>query len=110
MELLRHKDEEIQHYQRMQSLGQMSSHIAHEFNNYLTPAMVYGEILENDPDISADNRELIHGILNSINQAAGLSRRLLDFSRQDAVSAAMTGRNLTEDVTEALQMLSLIHI
>lgn len=106
MELLRHKDEEIQHYQRMQSLGQMSSHIAHEFNNYLTPAMVYGEILENDPDISADNRELIHGILNSINQAAGLSRRLLDFSRQDAVSAAMTGRNLTEDVTEALQMIT----
>jgi C4-dicarboxylate-specific signal transduction histidine kinase len=40
MELLRHKEEELQHYQRIQSIGQMSSHIAHEFNNYLTPIIV----------------------------------------------------------------------
>lgn len=106
MELLRRKDEEIQHYQRMQSLGQMSSHIAHEFNNYLTPVMVYGEILENDPGITPDNQELIRGILSSVNQAADLSRRLLDFSRQDASSAALSARNLTEDVAEALKIIS----
>lgn len=108
MELLRHKDEEIQHYQRMQSLGQMSSHIAHEFNNYLTPVMVYGELLENDHDISAENRELIRGILNSVNQAAGLSRRLLDFSRQDSASTTLVCRNLTEDVKEALKIITTL--
>lgn len=106
MELLRRKDEEIQHYQRMQSLGQMSSHIAHEFNNYLTPVMVYGELLENDPDISPDNQELIRGILSSVNQAAGLSRRLLDFSRQDSSSITLTVRCLTADVKEALNIIA----
>lgn len=105
IELLRRKDEEIQHYQRMQSLGQMSSHIAHEFNNYLTPVMVYGELLENDPAIGEDNRELIRGILTSVNQAADLSRRLLDFSRQDSSSTTLVCRNLTEDVTEALKII-----
>ena len=30
------KNDEIRHYQRIQSLGMMASHIAHEFNNYLT--------------------------------------------------------------------------
>lgn len=108
MELLRRKDEEIQHYQRMQSLGQMSSHIAHEFNNYLTPVMVYGELLENDPDIREDQKELIRGILGSVNQAAGLSRRLLDFSRQDSASITLSVRNLTEDVTEALKIITTL--
>ena len=104
MELLRHKEEEIQHYQRVQSIGQMSSHIAHEFNNYLTPVMVYGEILEGDESLSEENHELISGILNSAGQAAGLSRKLLDFSRQDS-AAALTTLCFTKEVLEALDII-----
>lgn len=104
MELLRRKDEEIQHYQRIQSIGQMSSHIAHEFNNYLTPIMVYGELLENDPSISATQQEMVHGILKSAEQAADLSRRLLDFSRQDS-SVTLTSICLTEDVRDACKVI-----
>lgn len=104
MELLRHKEEEIQHYQRVQSIGQMSSHIAHEFNNYLTPVMVYGEILEGDESLSEENHELIGEILNSAGQAAGLSRRLLDFSRQDTATT-LTTLCFTKEVKEALDML-----
>lgn len=104
MELLRRKEDEIQHYQRIQSIGQMSSHIAHEFNNYLTPVIVYGELLENDPSISADNKGLIRGILESAGQAAGLSRRLLDFSRQDS-GTALTSINLTEDVKKSCSVI-----
>ena len=36
MEMVAKKNDEIRHYQRIQSLGMMASHIAHEFNNYLT--------------------------------------------------------------------------
>lgn len=104
MELIRHKEEEIQHYQRIQSIGQMSSHIAHEFNNYLTPVMVYGELLEKDEAISPENQELVKGILNAANQAAGLSRKLLDFSRQDS-AVALTTINITEDVRKAADII-----
>lgn len=104
MELLRRKEDEIQHYQRVQSIGQMSSHIAHEFNNYLTPVIVYGELLENDPSVSTENKGLIRGILDAAGQAAGLSRRLLDFSRQDS-STALTSINLTEDVKKACTVI-----
>ncbi len=104
MELLRRKEDEIQHYQRVQSIGQMSSHIAHEFNNYLTPVIVYGELLGNDPSISTDNKGLIRGILDAAGQAAGLSRRLLDFSRQDS-GTALTSINLTEDVNKACSVI-----
>ena len=46
MEMLAQKNNEIRHYQRIQSLGMMASHIAHEFNNYLTPVLIYAELLE----------------------------------------------------------------
>ena len=56
MEMLVQKNNEIRHYQRIQSLGMMASHIAHEFNNYLTPVLIYAELLENDESISSENR------------------------------------------------------
>ncbi len=71
MEAIARKNEEIRHYQRVQSMGMMSSHIAHEFNNYLTPVMLYGELLEGDESISEDNRELLGEIMK------GGSRELL---------------------------------
>lgn len=104
MELLCHKEEEIQHYQRVQSIGQMSSHIAHEFNNYLTPVMLYGEMLEQDDTLSDENRELVKGILSAAGQAADLSRKLLDFSRQES-GAVLEIMNLTEEVQGAVRMI-----
>ncbi len=104
MELLRHKEEEIQHYQRVQTIGQMSSQIAHEFNNYLTPVMVYAELLEGDASLGEENQKLIQGILKSTNQAANLSRKLLDFSRQET-SVLLTAICITEDVKAAMQMI-----
>lgn len=104
MELLYRKEEQIQQYQRMQSVGQMSSRIAHEFNNYLTPVMVYGGLLETDETISAENQELVRGILDAASQAADLSRKLLDFSRQDS-SVRLTAVNLTEGMRQAVDMI-----
>lgn len=104
MELLRHKEEELLRYERMQSVGQMSSHIAHEFNNYLTPVMIYGEILESDATISSQNQEMIHGIIKSVEEAAALSRRLLDFSRQDSYGE-LINQDLRKEVSEACQVV-----
>lgn len=86
MELISKQREEIRHYQRVQSLGMMASHIAHEFNNFLTPVLVYSELLEGDESISEENRELLHEISDSVNRASKLSHDLLAFARQDAGS------------------------
>lgn len=106
MELLHKKDEEIQHYQRVQTLGQMSSHIAHEFNNYLTPVMVYGGLLQEDLELASENQELVKGILESAQKAADLSRKLLDFSRQD--SGALRELDFTEEIRKSVKMLSAL--
>lgn len=104
MELISRQNDEIRHYQRVQSLGMMSSHIAHEFNNYLTPVMVYGELLENDDALSAENREIIMEMMKSVEQAAALSRELLDFSRIDS-GGRNEAYNLSEEVREAVSIV-----
>lgn len=100
MEAVARKNEEIRHYQRIQSLGMMSSHIAHEFNNYLTPVMIYAELLENDECISAENKEMIHEMLVSVDRASDLSKQLLAFARQDT-GVRLERLNFTEEVRHA---------
>lgn len=104
MELVARKNDEIRHYQRVQSMGMMSSHIAHEFNNYLTPVMVYGELLESDESVSEDNRAMLREMLKSVDSAAKLSRELLDFSRMDA-GAKAAPIDLTQETKEAVSVV-----
>ena len=100
MEMLAKKNNEIRHYQRIQSLGMMSSHVAHEFNNYLTPVLIYAELLENDASISEENQEMIREITSAVDKAANLSRELLAFSRQDT-GIRLELLNFTEEVKNA---------
>ncbi|WP_432628591.1 ATP-binding protein [Brotaphodocola sp.] len=104
MELIAQKNDEIRHYQRIQSLGMMASHIAHEFNNYLTPVLIYAELLENDESISEENREMIREITSSVDKASNLSRELLAFSRQD-MGVRLEKLNFTEETNSALTVV-----
>lgn len=106
-EVARQKDE-IRHYQRIESLGMMASHIAHEFNNYLTPVMVYAELLENDPETGERGKKMAGEILQSTDRAASLSRELLDFSRQDSGSdlGPVNLRTETEAAVEVIKRLT----
>lgn len=104
MKLSAKQSEEIRHYQRVQSLGMMASHIAHEFNNYLTPIAVYAELMADDESMSEDNRDMLREMLGSIETAKNLSRSLLDYSRQNT-GAVLKPMNLTEDTKEALTVV-----
>jgi len=104
MEAVAKQNDELRHYQRIESLGMMASHIAHEFNNYLTPVMVYAELMETDPQLSEENRNMVKEIMNSTERAADLSRQLLDFSRQDS-GAKLQKMNLRTETEEAVSIV-----
>ncbi len=72
----------LQQAQKMEAIGTMAGGIAHDFNNILTPILGFTElILKADPP-----REAITGYIQTIHEAAGRAKKLvqqiLTFSRQ----------------------------
>ncbi len=104
MEMIQKQNDEIRNYQRVQSLGMMASHIAHEFNNFLTPVMVYADILKGDETISEENHELLKEMSGSLDQAKQLSTDLLRFARQDT-GAKLTYMDLRDETYKAVKIV-----
>jgi len=74
-------EEQLAQKQRLESLGVLAGGIAHDFNNILAIIKGYSDIARNRYAGDED----LHGIFESINQAAGraenLTGQILDFSR-----------------------------
>lgn len=73
---------EVAEMQRMRALGVLTSSIAHEFNNLLTPILGFAQIVEQ----KADNPELkmyIEMIENSAKDGAMVVKRVQEFTRRD---------------------------
>ncbi len=92
--------------QKMESVGQLTSGIAHDFNNLLTvingmSELVLEQIGEDHP-VHADVRE----IQTAGERAAGLTRQLLAFSRQQVMAPrVMDLKTVVEGMTGLLRRL-----
>lgn len=88
MDALNEKYQQLAHHQRLEILGTLTSSIAHEFNNLLTPIMGYSLMaLEN---LSEQDEELYDSILeiyNASRQAKTIISRLSDLSRKNPPTA-----------------------
>ena len=85
MEELNDKLRELEHHQRLETIGTMTSGIAHEFNNLLAPIMGYSIMtLEKlDPE---DDEMLYDGVLeiyNASKKAKDIISRLSDLARKN---------------------------
>ena len=77
---------QVQHAQKMESIGRLSSVIAHDFNNMLQGILGFTELLKEDV---AEHAHLLHnvkGIEQTTARARALTRQLLTFSRKQVYS------------------------
>lgn len=75
------------HHQRLETIGTLTSGIAHEFNNLLTPIMGYS-IMAIDKIDSEDSHDILQDYLTQIYDSASraktLIRRISDLSRKNS--------------------------
>jgi len=91
--------------QKMESLGLLTSHIVHDFNNLLSGIMGYASLLEkkiaDDPKI----KKYVSTIINSSERASTLISQLLNFSRKKVTEKEII--NINDLIKESLDFLSM---
>ena len=88
MEQLNRQTQELAHHQRLETIGTLTSSIAHEFNNLLTPIMGYSIlVLERLPEEDSESYDNMLEIYNASRKAKEIISRLSDLSRKNSASA-----------------------
>ncbi|MDP6885118.1 MAG: ATP-binding protein, partial [Rhodospirillales bacterium] len=76
-------EEQLQQSQKMRAVGQLTSGIAHEFNNILTVVISNLEILETGNLSKSDASILMRNSTDAAHRGARLTKQLLAFSRKE---------------------------
>ncbi len=85
-EALRRTEDQLRQSQKMEAVGKLAGGVAHDFNNLLTAIFGYAQAIRDEaPSIDAA-REHAAELLRAAERAAGLTRQLLAYSRQQVLS------------------------
>jgi signal transduction histidine kinase/CheY-like chemotaxis protein len=93
----------LQHAQRIESLGKLTGGIAHDFNNLLAGILGYAELLQLRPDDAATRTKAVGVIREAGLRARDLVRQILTFSRQQPPQRVLVRASTVLD--EALHLL-----
>jgi PAS domain S-box-containing protein len=109
--------EELQHSQRMQSMGQLAGGVAHDLNNLLTPIISYSELCQRALASDSPPYAYLGHVLTAASRAAELTRQLLALSRKQILDTRVLPLNscilewepflkrlVPEDVTVQLEL------
>jgi two-component system cell cycle sensor histidine kinase/response regulator CckA len=99
-------EKQLRQAQKMEAVGQLAGGIAHDFNNLLGVIIGYSEILEERLDRNHPLRPKAAQIKKAGQSAAGLTRQLLAFSRQQMLEPKVLDLNaILADTLKMLQRL-----
>ncbi|HKB52412.1 MAG TPA: PAS domain S-box protein [Ramlibacter sp.] len=79
-------EEQLRQSQRLEAVGHLTGGLAHDFNNLLTVVLGNAETLSDSMAQDAQLRPLADMIVAAAERGADLTRRLLAFSRQEALA------------------------
>ena len=101
---LRQTQQAIIQQERLRSLGQMASGIAHDINNAISPATLYTEsLLSQEQGLSARGREKLEVVQHALDDVAATVARMREFYRQrepELQLAAVDANRVMQQVVE----------
>lgn len=92
-------NEQLEHARKMEVVGQLAGGVAHDFNNMLTGIRGAAELLA----LQLPEAPFLDVILQSVDRAADLTRKLLDFSRKGKVFS--TPVDMHSSIRHAVELL-----
>jgi PAS domain S-box-containing protein len=112
-DVTRHKQlqAQFQQAQKMEAVGRLAGGVAHDFNNLLTAILGQTHLMRTRPDLQASIAEEVAEIDKAATRAAGLTRQLLAFSRQQVLQPQVLDLNhVIADMEKMLGRLIGEHI
>lgn len=99
-------EEQLRQSQKMEAVGRLAGGVAHDFNNLLTVINGYSELMLSTLGDHGELRSMLEEVHKAGERAAGLTRQLLAFSRQQILQPKLL--DLNEVVTELVKMLQRV--
>lgn len=96
-------ERQLRHAQKLEAVGQLAGGLAHEFNNLLAVIRGSAEGLAGELRESGAGQQALQQIEQCVDRAAALTRKVLTFSRRQAVQATVL--DLDQVLTELQPIL-----
>jgi PAS domain S-box-containing protein len=97
-------EQQLRHSQKMEAIGQLAGGVAHDCNNLLTVITGNAAFLRQELGPSDPRAARVSEIEDAASRATALTRRLLGFARQSALSLKPVDlRQITREVVELLR-------
>ncbi len=97
-------EEQLRQAQKMETVGQLTGGVAHDFNTLLGVMVGNLELLQEDDGLSEESTEMAKSAMLAAVRGVDLTSRLLAFSRKQNLRPRVA--DLNERVTEAITLLS----
>lgn len=104
-EALEKQEALMEKYNHTKTTEVLSGAIAHEFNNLMTPIMLYTELMKDNEIVFGEMKEEIIELESSAKRCEELARQLLSYSRQGRAEKVLTVFNATFSIQESVNII-----
>lgn len=95
----------MQKYNHSKTLSVLTGSIAHEFNNLMTPIVLYADLLEENEVVQKEMPDETAELKSAAARCEELARQLLEYTRQGKAEKVLTDYDATYAMCEAINMV-----
>lgn len=104
-EAMKEQEGLMQKYNHSKTMSVLTGSIAHEFNNLMTPIVLYADLLDENETVSAEMPEEIAELRSAAGRCEELARQLLSYSRQGKAEKVYTDYDASLAIQEAVNIV-----